>query len=152
MTDSLVQTLRRQNNVHVLSGGRLDELERQFGSDQVLGMTLGASAVLRSSLTSRRDSLMLFVAVFDTRAQRYLRSFRTMAPGARRSSSPGSWFLPSRSGSAALRPSSVAIRPDSAGYLILMSAPGHLTRSKRTSMLGPSPSFRGISEPSDAMR
>ncbi len=80
VTDSMVHALRREGNVRVLNGERLDELERQFGSDQVLGMSLGASAVLRSSLTTRRDSLMLFVAVFDTRAQRYLRSFRAMAP------------------------------------------------------------------------
>jgi len=80
VTDSMIRQLDRPKNVHILSGSRLDELERQFGSDQVLGMTLGASAVLRSSITSRRDSLMLFVAVFDTRAQRYLTSFRTTAP------------------------------------------------------------------------
>ena len=80
VTDSLVHALRRRANTHVLSGSRLGELERQFGSDQVLGMSLGATAVFRGSLAERRDSLLLFVAVFDTREQRYVRSFRAVAP------------------------------------------------------------------------
>jgi hypothetical protein len=45
----------------------------------MLGMSLGASGVLRSSLGVRRDTLTLFVALFDSRTQRYVRSFRTMA-------------------------------------------------------------------------
>ena len=80
LTDSLVQALRRNSHTQVLSGGRVDQLERQFGNDQVLGMSLGASMVLRGSLARRQDSLMLFVAMFDTREQRYVRSFRSQAP------------------------------------------------------------------------
>jgi hypothetical protein len=80
MTDSLVQGLRRRPNTRVLSGKRLEDLEKRFGSDEMLGLSLGASGVLRSSLGMRRDTLTLFVALFDSRTQRYVRSFRTMAP------------------------------------------------------------------------
>jgi serine/threonine-protein kinase len=79
VTDSLVQGLRRRPNTQVLAGKRLEDLEKRFGSDEMLGMSLGASGVLRSSLGVRRDTLTLFVALFDSRTQRYVRSFRTMA-------------------------------------------------------------------------
>jgi hypothetical protein len=81
VTDSLVHALRRIEHTQVLTGERLTHLEQQVGgSDQVLGMTLGARAVLRSSIGLRRDSLTLFIALFDTREQRYVGSFRTVAP------------------------------------------------------------------------
>lgn len=50
---------------------------------------------------------------------------------------------------------SVTRKPPAWGYcsgLSLMSAPGHLTRCMRSSTLGASPSLRGISTPSDAIR
>lgn len=80
VTDSLVQGLRRRPNTHVLAGKRLEDLEKRYGSDEMLGMSLGASGVLRSSLGARRDTLMLFIAIFDSRTQRYVRSFRVQAP------------------------------------------------------------------------
>lgn len=81
VTDSLVRALRRVEDLHVLSGERLNRLEQEVGgSDQVLGMTLGARAVLRGSISARRDSLLLFLVLFDTRDQRYVGSFRATAP------------------------------------------------------------------------
>ncbi|MGQ0703550.1 MAG: serine/threonine-protein kinase [Gemmatimonadales bacterium] len=88
LTDSLVQSLRKKaetgatggGKIQILSGKRVDDLERELQSDQLLGMSLGATTVLRGSLAARRDSLLLFVAMYDTRDQRYLRSFRALAP------------------------------------------------------------------------
>ena len=82
LTDSLVSTLRHVGNTQILSGRRISQLERQLGNDQVLGTSLGANGILRGSLAARRDTLVLFVALFDTRQQRYVRSFRSMAPRA----------------------------------------------------------------------
>jgi serine/threonine-protein kinase len=80
VSDSLVRTLGRREGTQVLGGKKLAQLEEALGSDEMLGMDLGVRFVLRSSLAARGDSLILFVAAFDTRQQRYVQPFRATAP------------------------------------------------------------------------
>jgi len=55
----------------------------------MIGMMFNADVVLRSSMGIRRDSVVVFVAIYDVREQRYSRSVRKTVARADAASLPG---------------------------------------------------------------